>query len=193
MAKNKVEFGLSNLHVGLYTVADDGTVTMGEGMAIPGAKSISVDADADENSGYYDNVKYWSRYSSVSLSGTIEVATLPDEFLTTFCGYEETADGGLAENKAAQRPAVWFAFQTEGDAQSRRAIFYNVMLAPVKQDRNTMEDSIDLDDPQIDFTVVGDNATGYTRAAYNPDAAGYETLLTAPAAPAKKADTTTTS
>ena len=60
---NKVEFGLSNLYVGTYTVAAGGTVTLGTPYHQAGAVSLSLDAESDSNDFYADNVKYWSGYS----------------------------------------------------------------------------------------------------------------------------------
>ena len=58
MAKNKVEFGISNLHVGLYTVAADGTVTMGTPYHQAGARGFSPEQDSNENTAYADNIAY---------------------------------------------------------------------------------------------------------------------------------------
>ena len=55
MAKNKVMFGVSKLHFGLYTVEDDDTVTLGEPMHVPGTVNISLEADSEENKFYADN------------------------------------------------------------------------------------------------------------------------------------------
>ena len=42
----KVEFGLSNVHVGAYEVGEDGQVTMGEPMKIPGAVGLKRKANS---------------------------------------------------------------------------------------------------------------------------------------------------
>ena len=41
---NKVMFGVSNLYVGLYEVANDGTVTLGTPVHVPGTVNITMEA-----------------------------------------------------------------------------------------------------------------------------------------------------
>lgn len=181
---NKVEFGLSDLYFGTYTVAQGGTVTLGTPYHLPGAVSLSLESDSDENSFYADNVKYWAQYSDNGMTGTLEVARFTDAFKTQFLGYVELTDGGVAQVKGATKPSLYVMFQGLGDAQKRRTIMYNVSLGSISRDFETTEENIDPNTESIDITVIGDNATGIVRATYNEDATGYATLFTAPPVPA---------
>lgn len=186
MASNdtdRVSFGLSNVHVGTYTVGTDGTVTMGTPMHIPGAVTLSLEPEGDNNDFYADNTKYWSGYSDNGFSGTLEMARFPDEFRTTFMGAKKLDDGGIADVKSAAKPAVYIAYQGEGDKLSRREILYNVTLSGIKKESKTTEDSTEPETESIDITVTGDNATGFTHVTYNVGDAGYDTIFTKPPAP----------
>ena len=121
MAKNKVEFGISNLYVGTYSVATDGTVTMGTPYHQAGAVSFAPEEQSESNKFYADNGVYWAGYTGGSFEGDLEVAKFDDDFKTSFLGYITKADGGIGIVKNATKPSVWIAFQLEGDNESRRA------------------------------------------------------------------------
>ena len=180
---NKVEFGISNLYVGTYTVATDGTVTMGSPYHQAGAVSFSPDENSDKTDFYADNVIYWSGYSGGTFEGDLEVAKFDDTFKKNFLGYIEKGDGGLAVVKNAAKPNVWIAFQVEGDAESRRCIMYNCSLGGITREYATIEESKEPATETIAVTVAGDNATGISMVSYNQTATGYSTLFTNPPAP----------
>ena len=184
MAKNKVMFGVSNLHFGTYEVDDQGNVVLGTPFHVPGTVNISLEADAEENKFYADNVVYWSGYSDNGLTGEIENALFPDEFKLAFMNYIKLADGGIAQIKGQKNKSVYMMFQGEGDIEARRMIIYNVALGQITREFATVEDSIEPQTATLPFTVNGDNVTGITRVAYSPDDTPYETMFTTPPVPA---------
>ena len=180
---NKVMFGVSNLHVGLYNVSTSGSVTLGTPYARPGTVKISMEPQSDENKFYADNVTYWSGYSDNGYEGEIENALFPDDFKTKFMNYKALADGGIAQVKGEQNKKVYIAFQSEGDDKARRGIFYNVTLGQITREYNTTEDTIEPATATLPFTVNGDNKTGIVRAAYTSGSAVYTTIFTTPPVP----------
>lgn len=181
---NKVEFGISQLHVGTYSVASDGTVTLGTPYHQKGAVSFSPEENSEQNTFYADNIAYWSGYSGGTIEGDLEVAMFDDDFKSQFLGYKALTDGGLANVKNAVKPNVYVAFQVEGDAESRRVILYNCSLGAITREYATIEESKEPATETLPVTCTGDNATGVTRAVYKPADTGYATLFTAPTAPA---------
>lgn len=183
--KNKVEFGISNLYIGTYTAdVQTGTVTLGTPYHLPGAINLQLDAESNEQKFYADNVVYWSGYTDNGFTGSLEVARFTDAFKKQFMGYVELDDGGLAQVKSATKPSVYICFQSEGDAQKRRGIIYNVSLGALSREYATVEENVEPTTESVDLTVVGDNATGITRVGYAEDATGYATLFTNPPVPA---------
>ena len=180
---NKVEFGISQLHVGTYTVSDN-TVTLGTPYHQKGAVSFSPEVQTEQTVFYADNVAYWSGYSGGTVEGDLEVAMFDDEFKTQFLGYRTLTNGGLAAVKNATKPNVYIAFQVEGDAESRRVILYNCSLGSIAREYSTIEESKEPATETLGVTCTGDNATGVTMAVLKPEATGYSTLFTAPTAPA---------
>jgi len=180
---NKVEFGISQLHVGTYTESN-GTVTLGTPYHQKGAISFSPEEQSEQNNFYADNVIYWSGYSGGSIEGDLEVAMYDDEFKTQFLGYKALTNGGIANVKGATKPNVYIAFQVEGDAESRRVILYNCALGGITREYNTIEENKEPTTETIPVTCVGDNVSGVTMAVLKPADTGYATLFTAPEAPA---------
>ena len=183
MPKNKVEFGISNLYVGTYTVDDDGDVTLGSPVAQPGAVSFSPEEQSQENKFYADNIVYWAGYSGGSLQGELVVAKFDDTFKTTFLGYTALDDGGIALIKGATKPNVYIMFQVEGDYESRRVIMYNATLGGITRSYNTIEETKEPTTETLQVTVAGDNGTGITMVSYKESDAAYETLFTSPPVP----------
>lgn len=184
---NKVEFGISQLHVGTYTVSGD-SVTLGTPYHQKGAVSFSPEEQSESNEFYADNIAYWSGYSGGSIEGDLEVAMYDDAFKTQFLGYKALTSGGLANVKNPTKPNVYIAFQVEGDAESRRVILYNCSLGAITREYNTIEESKEPATETLAVTCTGDNATGVTLATFRPGDAGYDTLFSAPTAPVIASD-----
>lgn len=180
---NKVEFGISQLHIGTYTVDDQGNVTLGTPYHQKGAVSFSPEAQSELNNFYADNIAYWAEYSGGTFEGDLEVAKYDDEFKTQFLGYKRTKNGGLALVKDATKPNVYIAFQVEGDKEARRIILYNASLGMIGREYNTIEEAKEPATETLPVTVTGDNETGVTKVSYVPGDEGYDTLFTNPAAP----------
>ena len=179
---NKVEFGISQLHVGTYTV-EQGTVTLGTPYHQAGAVSFSPEENSEQNTFYADNIAYWSGYSGGTIEGDLEVAMFDDAFKTQFLGYRALTDGGLANVKNAVKPNVAIFFQVEGDSESRRVALFNCSLGAITREYNTIEESKEPTTETLAVTCTGDNASGVTMAVYKPSDTGYATLFTAPTAP----------
>ena len=180
---NKVEFGISQLHVGTYTVDDDDNVTLGTPYHQKGAISFSPEEQSELNQLFADNGAYWSNYTGGSFEGDLEVALFSDAFKTKFMGYKKLTNGGLAIVKNTKKPAVYIAFQVEGDAESRRVIMYNCQLGGITREFSTTEENIEPITETCPVTVTGDLVSGVSMASYLPDDAGYDNLFSNPTAP----------
>jgi phi13 family phage major tail protein len=185
---NKVEFGISQLHIGTYTTSDQGDVVLGAPYHLPGARSFGAEESSEQNDYYADNIPYWSGYSGGKTEGDLVVALFTDEFKKLFLGYKETMDGGLGAVKGAYKPNVYVAFQVEGDVEPVRAILYNGSFGNITREYATIEENKEPVEESIPTTFTGDNKTGLTKVCYRPGQAGYDTLFTNPPVPALKPD-----
>ena len=186
--KNKVEFGICNLHVCTYEVDDDNIVTLGTPYPQKGAVSYSADEGGDFSSFYADNVRYFGEYSEGDISGDLEVALFDDDFKTQFLGYKRLTNGGLAKVKGAYKPNVCLMFEVDGDVEHNRVIIYNCALGGISRTYNTEAESRKPVTETIPVTVIGDVVTNVPSAVLKPGDAGYDTLFTAPEAPALESE-----
>lgn len=184
MPKNKVRFGLKKVHFCTYTVADDGTVTLGTPYHLPGSTELSMEPQSEESSFWADDVKYWTGYSDSGYSGELTNANFPDDFKTAFMNYITLDDGGIGQIKGMQNKNVCIMFEGDGDAEKRRGILYNVAIGQITRTYATVEENIEPQTATLPFTVNGDNGTGLVQASYGPDSEVYETIFTNPPVPA---------
>lgn len=181
---NKVRFGLSEIHVGLYTEGANGTVTMGAPFAQKGAVSLTLDPETAESVFYADNEKYYVQNKDNGFTGELETAKFDDEFKTTFLNYVAMTGGGVGQVKTMSTKKVYIAFQVEGDVKARRTILYNVDLGQITFNHSTTEDTNEPQTESLPITVIGDNKTGLVKASFEDGDTQYSTLFTQPAAPA---------
>lgn len=191
MAENKVVFGIRNVHFGTYTVGTTGTATLGSPFALPGTVNMTLEPDSEESVFWADDTKYYTSYSDNGFTGELENAYFPDAFKTQFMNYITLSDGGIAQIKGQKNKTVYMMFESEGDAEKRRGIIYNVELGQINREYSTTEDTQEPQTATLSFTVNGDNKTGITKVSYGESASGYSTLFTNPPAPALPAQTTT--
>lgn len=125
-AENKVKYGLSNVHYAVMNVAEDGSVSFGAPIRYPGAVSLSLDPQGEENKFYADNVAYYVSFANDGYSGTLDAALVPDSFAVDILG--ETRDETsqvLVENASVATKNFALLFQFEGDRHGTRHVLYN--------------------------------------------------------------------
>ena len=182
-AKDKVMFGICNVHFGTYEVDGDGNVTLGAPYHVPGSVNLSLEPDSEEVKFYADNVEYWTTYSDNGYTGELENALFDDQFKLNFMNYIQLDDGGIAQLKGVQNKKVYMMFEAETDIAARRCILYNLSLGQITREYATTEASAEPQTAKLPFTVTGDNATKITRVAYKPSDATYDSMFTTPPVP----------
>lgn len=123
---NKVKYGLKNAHYALLTIGEDGTVTYGKPIPIPGSVSLTMDAQGDTSTFYADNMAYFVTAANDGYSGTFEVALIPDQFRQDVL--HETMDEAaqvLVENINNQTSPFALLFEFDGDKKATRHVLYN--------------------------------------------------------------------
>lgn len=142
--KNKVKFGLKNVHVATATFDDNGYPTFATPKRILGAVNLSLDKEGDPTKFYADDSDYYDINNNNGYSGDLEIAMIPEWFRTDILGDIKDSNGVLIEN--ADAPTVYFAllFEFTGDANGIRHVLYKNSVSRPKIEGKTKEDSVEV-------------------------------------------------
>ena len=151
--KNKVKFGLKNCHYALVTLADDGTATFGTPVAMPGAVSLSLDAEGENEPFYADDSVYYMVSDNNGYSGDLELALIPESFLTDIMHETEDSNGVLYENKDVEPEHFALLFEFTGDQRKIRHCMYYCSASRPSVSGNTREDSTEVQTETLSLTV----------------------------------------
>ena len=103
--KNKVKYNLKNTHYAMLTVSEDGAVSYGTPIPMPGSVSISLDANGEPENFYADGTAYYVINNNMGYDGDLELAMIPESFRRDALREELDAKGVLIENASAELAA----------------------------------------------------------------------------------------
>lgn len=179
MADNKVKFGLKNVHYATYTVTD-GTVTYGVPKPIPGAVSISLDAEGEETEFYADDIKYFNAFANNGYAGDLEMALIPDQFRIDVLGDVTDDNGVLIENADGKANNFALLFEFNGDVNATRHVLYNTSASRPSVSSQTKGGSLEVQTETLSVSASAIPDTGDVKAkakvANSPYATWYETV-----------------
>lgn len=152
---NKIKYGISKCYYAVATDDGTGTLTYETPVALPGAVSLSLDAQGDTNTFYADNIIYFSSTANNGYQGDLELALLPDAFRTAVLGETLDATKGIYLEHA-NVPTVEFAlmFQFEGDESATRHCMYRCTASRPATNGSTKEESIEPQTESITITAM---------------------------------------
>ena len=98
---DKVKFGIKNVH---YAIKSADTPTYETPVPIPGAVSLSLEAQGDSTPFYADDTQYFVTVANNGYSGDLEVALFPDEFWKDVFGVTMSTNDKVATENATLQP-----------------------------------------------------------------------------------------
>lgn len=151
--KNRVKFGLCNVHYAIATIAGDGTATYGTEKPWPGAVTLSMDADGDEQTFYADNIKYYTSYANNGYSGSLESALVPQDFETDVLGAVTDGNGLVIEDADAVTTHFALLFEFSGDVHAVRHVLYNCVASRPSVGSQTTQGSREPQTETVNLTA----------------------------------------
>lgn len=139
--KNKVKYGLCNVHIApIISESSDG-ITYDEPFKLPGAVNLTLDPEGENTDFFGDNTKYFSESANQGYTGSLEIALLTNEFRTKILGEKIDANGALTESSDDKIKKFALGFQIDGDVSNRKMWFYNVSAQRPSTAGQTVETS----------------------------------------------------
>lgn len=137
---DKVKFNLKNVHI-FPQVTD--APTFGDVIDIPGAVSLTIDAQGDINKFYADGIVYFQTSANNGYAGTAEFALIPNEVMKKIFNYEEDEDKVLTENANSKIVPFAMTFEEDGDETGTKFVLYNCTATRPSRSLATKKDTIE--------------------------------------------------
>ena len=134
MEKNKVKFGLNKVHYAKITSYDEeGVPTFAKPVRIPGAVSLSIDAEGEASNFYADDGVYYVINNNSGYTGDLEIALVPLEFATDILGEKLDEKGVLTETNTAEVSQFALLFEFSGDKNKIVTVCFAVLPLVLQQ------------------------------------------------------------
>ena len=135
---NKIKYNLKNVHIAVQTRTEEDGYTYATPVALPGAVSMTMDAQGETNPMYADGIVYFRSVTNNGYSGDLEIALITDWFRENILKETKDAKGVFIETSNNVEP-VYFAmlFEFDGDQHGIRHVLYNCTVSS----RPTVESS----------------------------------------------------
>ena len=137
---NKVKYNLKNAYYALLTMGEEGAVTYGMPVALPGSVSLSLDANGEPENFYADGIAYYVINNNMGYDGDLELALIPESFRTDVLKEKLDSKGVLIENSDAELAQFALLFEFDGDVRHIRHVMYNCSASRPKIEGKTNED-----------------------------------------------------
>lgn len=168
MEKNKVKFGLCNVHIAKL-IESEGKITYDTPFAVPGAVSLSMEPEGDTSAFYADNIKYYISTSNQGYKGDLEIAIIPETFSTEILGQTKDKNGALVEKSDDKVSRFALMGEIEGDSKKRRFVYYDNTATRPSTEAKTKEDGTEPQTDKLSITMSPRSTDKVIKAVIEPD------------------------
>ena len=159
----KVKFGFKNVHVAKLTETN-GTISYGTPFAIPGGVNFTADPEGETSPFYADDQEYYTTTAKNGYSGSLEIADVPDKFLTDILGQTLDNNGAVIENKDDKESRFALMCEVDGDPVQRRVVFYDCLATRPAIEYSTKEGSVEVKTATMDLNIKPRSTDGEVKA-----------------------------
>ena len=154
MSESKVRFGLSSVY---YAVLTEGSSNAwATPVAIPGAVSLSVDANVATSDFYADNVAYYRTFANNGYNCTLEMAKITEKMLDEVFGMAADATGVIREKAGVDPKPFALLFKVNGDQDDENFVLYRCVPSskPTEGSQTTNENGAEPQTQSFDFSAL---------------------------------------
>ena len=145
LQKNKVKFGLNKVHYAKITAwSEEGVPTFATPVRLPGAVSLSIDANGENENFFADNGVYYVINNNAGYEDDLEVALITTDFATTILGEQLDSKGVLVERNDAETSQFALLFEFNGDKNHIRHVLYCCSASRPSTESSTTEESTEV-------------------------------------------------
>lgn len=159
LEKNKVKFGLNKVHYAkILSFDDEGVPTFAEPVRIPGAVSLSIDAEGEASNFYADDGVYYVLNNNSGYTGDLEIALVPLDFATDILGEKLDKNGVLTENNTAEVSQFALLFEFSGDKNKIRHCLFCCSASRPATESSTIEAEKEVKTETLSLTATALNS-----------------------------------
>ncbi|WP_213997276.1 major tail protein [Tepidanaerobacter syntrophicus] len=153
MAKNKIIYGLKNVHIAFRNDVG-GTPAWGDPIAIPGAVNFAPSPEGEESTFYADDGPYFKISTNNGYTANLEMALIPDDVLAEMMGWTIDDNGMVVEDADAQPKEFALMGQVSGDAKNRRFVYYRCTANRSEPEHATKGETLEPTTTTLSITIL---------------------------------------
>lgn len=152
--KNKVVFGLKNVHIAF---ADEASVTQPAWeppIKVAGAVRFTATPQGQEVVFNADNIQFFRHTTNTGYDGELEMALIPDNVLAEMLGWEIDDNGALIEVADGTPREFALMYEVDGDKRNRRVVMYKCLASRPTTEQGTRTETIEPKTTVLQYKAI---------------------------------------